>query len=134
MAYSNSQLLSGPTPTGLPTQLSPMLFETPVPLDTNLQMIYFLWIRGFIPNAVIENDPLLLKTINDIRNKDYNKDRHDLILERSLPHKVEQNGDRESWDCFGDLKDSKPFLCLFKLNGPIQLTWGDCTKMGEKCP
>ena len=86
-------------------------------------MIYFLWIRGFIPPAVIEKDPLLLKTVNDISNKDYNKARHDLIVERSVPHKVKQNGDIESWDCEGNLKDSKPFPCLFKSNGPIQLTW-----------
>jgi len=98
-------------------------------------MIYFLWIRGFIPTPVIEKDPLLLKTINDISNKDYNKARHDVMVERSVPHKVvDQNGDRESWNCFGDLKDSKPFPCLFKSNGGIQLTWGDCSKMGEKCP
>ena len=104
-------------------------------LDTNLQMIYFLWIRGFIPTPVIDKDPLLLKTINDISNKDYNKARHDVMVERSVPHKVvDQNGDRESWNCFGDLKDSKPFPCLFKLNGCIQLTWEDCSKMGEKCP
>ena len=97
-------------------------------------MIYFLWIRGYVPNAVIETDSLLLKTINDISTKDYNKARHDVIVEREVPHKVERDGDRESWDCYGDLRDSKPFFCLFKSNGPIQLTWGDCTKMGEKCP
>ena len=57
-----------------------------------------------------------------------------MIVKRAVPHKVEWDGDIESWDCEGDLKDSKPFLCLFKSNGPIQLTWGDCTKMGEKCP
>ena len=97
-------------------------------------MIYFLWIRGFIPNSVIEKDPLLVKTINDVSNKDYGRARHDLIVEMSIPHLVEQSGKNESWDCMGDLKDSRPFPCLFKSNGPIHLTWGDCTKMGEKCP
>jgi hypothetical protein len=103
-------------------------------LDTNLQMIYFLWIRGYISNAVIETDSLLLKTIHEISIKEYNKARHDVIVKRAVPHKVERDGDIESWDCEGDLKDSKPFQCLFKSNGPIQLTWGDCTQMGEKCP
>ena len=103
-------------------------------LDTNLQMIYFLWIRGYIPNAVIETDSLLLNAINDISTKDYNKARHDLIVGRSIPHKVKQNEDIESWDCEGDLKDSKPFLCLFKSNGPVRLTIGETVLRWEKMP
>lgn len=98
-------------------------------------MIYFLWIRGYIPTIVIEKDPLLLKTINDISNKDYNQARHDVMVERSVPHiVVDQNGDRESWNCSGNVKDSKPFPCLFTSNGGIQSTWGNCDKMGDKCP
>ena len=98
-------------------------------------MIYFLWLRGFIPTTVIEKDPLLLKTINNISNKEFNQARHQMVVERSVPHKVvDQNGDRESWNCSGNVKDSKPFPCLFTSNGNIQLTWGNCNKMGDKCP
>ena len=42
-------------------------------IDTSLQMIFFLWIRGFVPNSVVEKDSLLLETLNNVRKGKYNK-------------------------------------------------------------
>ncbi len=33
------------------------------PIDTALQMVLFLWFRGFVPHSVVEKDSLLLQTM-----------------------------------------------------------------------
>ncbi len=104
------------------------------PIDTSLQMIYFLWLRQFVPHSIVEKDSLLLKALNNVRKRDYNKARHEVIVERSLPHRVDVCGNVENWNCEGDFMDYKAFPSLFKSNGPIYMTWGDCSKMGENCP
>ena len=55
-------------------------------------MIYFLWLRQFVPHSIVEKDSLLLKALNNVRKRDYNKARHELIVERSLPHTVDVSG------------------------------------------
>jgi hypothetical protein len=45
------------------------------PIDTALQMVFFLWFRGFVPHSVVENDSLLLQTMIHIRNQNYDQAR-----------------------------------------------------------
>ena len=105
------------------------------PIDTSLQMIYFLWLRGFVPHSIVENDSLLCKSLNAIRKRKYDQVRHELILEMSLKHKVHAYGNEEHWNCQGDIRDFRIFhTSLFRSNGPIYTTWGDCSKLGENCP
>ena len=59
------------------------------PIDTSLQMIYLLWLRGFVPHSIVENDSLLCKSLNDIRKRKYDQVRHELILDMSLKHITE---------------------------------------------
>lgn len=98
-------------------------------------MIYFLWLRGFVPHSIVENDSLLCKSLNAIRERKYDQVRHELILEMSLKHKVRVDGNEEHWDCEGDIRDCRIFPnSLFRSNCPIYTTWGDCSKLGENCP
>jgi hypothetical protein len=72
-------------------------------------MIYFLWLRGFVPHSIVENDSLLCKSLNAIRERKYDQVRHELILEMSLKHKVRVDGNEEHWDCEGDIRDCRIF-------------------------
>ena len=87
-------------------------------------MIYFLWLRGFVPHSIVENDSLLCKSLNAIRERKYDQVRHELILEMSLKHKVRVDGNEEHWDCEGDIRDCRIFPnSLFRSNCPIYTTW-----------
>ena len=59
-------------------------------IDTSLQMIFFLWIRGFVPYSVVKKDSLLLENLNNVRKDEFNKARHDFLLGKALPKKVEK--------------------------------------------
>ena len=50
------------------------------PIDTALQMVYFLWFRGFVPHSVVEKDPLLLQTMIHIRIQNYDQARHEFQI------------------------------------------------------
>lgn len=105
-------------------------------IDTNLQMIYFLWFRGFVPHSVMEKDSLLIKTLNLIKNQNYDKARHELLIsDRSFTRKISRReGNQEYWDCTGVFLDNRPFPELFRSSGPVQTIWGKCSKMDDKCP
>ena len=62
------------------------------PIDTSLQMVYFLWFRRFVPHSFVEKDSLLLEILNNVRKGDFAKACDDLLIERSLPIKVEKVG------------------------------------------
>ena len=93
-------------------------------IDTSLQMIFFLWFRGFVPHSVVEKDSLLLETLNNVRKGNFAKVHHDLLIGRSLQIKVEKEGNTERWNCWGDVMDYKPFPELFQSPGKMQLIWG----------
>ena len=101
------------------------------PIDTTLQMVYFLWFRGFVPHSVVEKDSLLLQTLIHIRNQNYNQARHEFQVCRVPPKKTYLQGGIGFWDCQGDHRDYRPFPVLFALNGPIYMTWENCSKKGE---
>ena len=67
-------------------------------IDTSLQMRFFLWIRGFVSHSVVEKDSLLVQTLNNVRKGKYNKARHDFLLGKALPKKVEKVGNKECWN------------------------------------
>ena len=52
-------------------------------MDTALQMIFFLWFRGFVPHSVVEKDSLLLQTMIHIRDKNYDQARHEFQVQKS---------------------------------------------------
>ncbi len=64
-------------------------------IDTSLQMTFFLWIRTFVPHSVVEKDSLLLETLNNVRKGNFAKACLDLLIGRSLPIKVEKEGNTE---------------------------------------
>ena len=104
-------------------------------MDTALQMVYFLWFRGFVPHSVVEKDSLLLQTMISIRDKNYDQARHELQVQKQIrPGKSHIDGNRGVWDCWGDHRDYRPFPVLFASNGPIYMTWENCLKKGEDCP
>jgi len=78
-------------------------------IDTNLQMIFFLWIRGLVPHSFVEKDSLLLETLYNVRKGNFAKARHNLLIGRSLPIKVKKEGKTESWNCWGGFMDYKSF-------------------------
>jgi len=94
-------------------------------IDTSLQMIFFLWIRGFVPHSVVEKDSLLLETLNNVRKGEYNKTRHDFLLGKALPKKVEKVGNKEYWNCWSPFSDNQPFPELFNAPGIMQMIWGN---------
>jgi hypothetical protein len=47
------------------------------PIDTALQMVFYLWFRGFVLRSVVEKDSLLLQTMIHIRNQNYDQARHE---------------------------------------------------------
>lgn len=51
-------------------------------MDTALQMIFFLWFRGFVPHSVVEKDSLLLQTMIHIRDKNYDQARHEFQVQK----------------------------------------------------
>lgn len=84
---------------------------------------------------MVENDSLLCKSLNAIRNRKYDQVRHELILKMSLKHVVEADGTVEHWNCEGDIRDCRIFSnSLFRSNGLIYTTLGECSKLGENCP
>jgi hypothetical protein len=103
-------------------------------MDTALQMIFFLWFRGFVPHSVVEKDSLLLQTMIHIRDKNYNQARHEFQVQKIRPGKSHIDGNRHVWNCWGDHRDYRPFPVLFASNGPICMTWENCSKKGEDCP
>ncbi len=113
------------------------------PIDTNLQMIFFLWMRGFVPHSVVEKDSLLLDTLICIRRGDFDKARHDVLSDRcftdsylgnQLQGRVKTIGNTEYWSCEGCFLDYRPFCEIFKAYVSMQKIWGVCSKMGESCP
>ena len=102
--------------------------------DTQLQMVYYIWFRGFLPHLVVNKDPLLLEALNNIRKGNSAKARHDLMIGRSVPVKVAKEGNIERWNCWGQLDETKPYPELFRSPGKMHLIWGHCSKMGENCP
>jgi hypothetical protein len=104
-------------------------------MDTTLQMVFFLWFRGFVPHSVFEKDSLLLQTMIRIRDKNYDQARHELQVQKQIPPKSSNiEGNTDKWDCWGDHRDYRPFPALFASNGPIYMTWENCSKKGEDCP
>jgi hypothetical protein len=88
-------------------------------LDTSLQMIYFLWLRGFFPHDVMEKDPLLSKTMKCIHKGKYVPARHN-VLSKMLPNiKRSTDGKEETWICTSDMMDFRPFPTLFKPKRPL---------------
>jgi hypothetical protein len=104
------------------------------PIDTALQMVYFLWFRGFVPHSVVEKDSLLLQTLIHIRNQNYDQARHEFQMKNIKPKKISIDGNTENWNCVGDPWDYRQFPVLFVSNGPIYMTWENCSKKGENCP
>ena len=104
------------------------------PIDTALQMVYFLWFRGFVPHSVVEKDPLLLQTLIHIRNQNYDQARHDFQIKTKRPKKTTMDGNRDSWNCVGDPFNYRQFPVFLSSNGPIYMTWDICSKKGEDCP
>ena len=94
----------------------------------------FSLVPKIFPHSVVEKDLLLLQTLNNVRKGNFAKARHDLLIGRSLPIKVEKVGNTERWNCWGDVMEYKPFPELFQSPGKMQLIWGNCSKMGENCP
>jgi hypothetical protein len=43
-------------------------------------------------------------------------------------------GNRFIWNCVGDPRDYRLFPVLFASNGPIYMTWENCSKTGQECP
>ena len=97
-------------------------------------MIFFLWIREFVPHSVVEKDSLLLETLNNVRKGEFNKTQHDFLLRKALPKKVEKVGNKEYWNCWSNFSDNQPFSELFNVPGIMQKIRGNCSKMGENCP
>ncbi len=97
-------------------------------------MVYFLLFRRFVLHSVVEEDSLLLETLNNVRKGDFAKVCHDLLMGRLLPSKVEKVGNTERWKCWGDIMDYKPFPVLSQSPDKIQLIWGNGSEMGENCP
>ena len=103
-------------------------------IDTSLHMIFFLWIRGFVPHSVVEKVSILLETLNNVRKGEYNKAQHDFLLRKALPKKVEKVGNKVYWNCWSPFWDNKPVPELFNTPCIMQMIWGNCSKMGENCP
>jgi hypothetical protein len=104
------------------------------PIDTALQMVYFLWFRGFVPHSVVEKDPLLLQTMIHIRNQNYDQARHEFQIKTIRPKKTKMDGNRDVWNCVGDPFNYRQFPVFLSSNGPIYMTWDICSKAGEDCP
>ena len=104
------------------------------PIDTALQMVFYLWFRGFVPHSVVEEDSLLLQTMVHIRNQNYDQARHEFQMRTILPKKTRTDGNTVNWNCQGNPWDYRPFPVLFASNGPIYTTWENCSKKGEECP
>jgi hypothetical protein len=110
-------------------------------MDTTLQMVYFLWFRGFVPHSVVEKDSLLLQTMISIREKNYDHARHELQMSKAYKEQTSLRlmksqivGNKEVRNCWSDHRDYRPFPVLFASNGPIYMTWEKCSKKGEDCP
>ena len=70
-------------------------------MDTALQMVFFLWFRGFVPQSVVEKDSLLLQTMICIRDKNYDQARHELQVQKQIRSgKSHIDGNRGVWDCW----------------------------------
>jgi hypothetical protein len=103
-------------------------------LDTSLQMIYFLWLRVFVPHDVMEKDPLLSQTMKCIHKGKYGPARHN-VLPKMLPNiKRSTDGKEETWICTSNMMDNRPFPTLFKPKRPLVQRWESCSKMKESCP
>jgi Ubiquitin carboxyl-terminal hydrolase len=104
------------------------------PIDTALQMVFFLWFRGFVPHSVVEKDSLLLQTMIHIRDQNYDQARHEFQIKTIRPKKTKMDGNRDVWNCAGDPFNYRQFPVLFASNGPVCPTWENCSKKGEDCP
>ena len=69
-----------------------------------------------------------------IRNQNYDQARHELQIKTMRPKRTRMDGNRDKWDCLGDPWDYRQFPVLFQQNGPIYMTWENCSKKGEECP
>ena len=52
------------------------------PIDIALQMVFFLWFKGFVPHYVVEKDSLLLQTMIHIRDQNYDQARHEFQIKK----------------------------------------------------
>ena len=105
------------------------------PIVTTLQMVFFVWFRGFVPHSVVEKDSLLLQTLIHIRNQNYDQARHKLEVKSVIKVKENSYGWKQRhWNCLGDLMDCRIIPVIFASNGPIYMTWENCSKKGEDCP
>jgi hypothetical protein len=104
------------------------------PIDTALQMVFYLWFRGFVSHSVVVEDSLLLQTMVHIRNQNYDQAQHVFQMKTILPKKTHMDGNTVIWKCEGDPWDYRQFPVSFASNGPIYTTWENCSKKGEECP
>lgn len=114
-------------------------------MDTCLQMIFFLWIRLFVPHSVRKKHSLLLENLTNLRNGDCNKAHHDFLIGRTIPYhvklhglgnkiiKVHKDGNTGRWNGRGDLGDYKHIPELFETPQKMRMTYGHCSEMGESC-
>ena len=51
-------------------------------MDTALQMVFFLWFRGFVPHSVVEKDSLLFQTMIHIKDQNYDQAQHEFQVNK----------------------------------------------------
>ena len=117
-----------------PQQISPMMLVTPAPLIPLFRwsssfgsedlFLILLWrkILYFFKPWLISGIKIMIKP--DMSFK----------LKTIWPKKTHMDGNRDIWDCVGDPWNYWQFPVLFQSNGPIYLTWDNCSKKGEECP
>ncbi len=64
-------------------------------------MVYFLWFRRFLPHSVAEKDSLIIETLNNVRKGNFAKALDDVLVGRSLPIKVEKEGNTKTVKLLG---------------------------------
>ena len=82
-------------------------------MDTSLQMIFFLWFRGFVPHSVVEKDSLLLQTMIHMRDKNYDQARHEFQVQKSNqgnPILTETDTFGIVWEITGTIDHSRFYL------------------------
>jgi hypothetical protein len=52
------------------------------PIDTALQMVFFLWFRGSVPRSVVKKDSLLPQTMIHIRDQNYDQAQHEFQVKK----------------------------------------------------
>jgi hypothetical protein len=50
------------------------------------------------------------------------------------PKKTHMDGNTDIWNCVGDPWNYRQFPVLIQSNGPIYMTWENCTQKREDCP